>query len=137
MQTIEISIDKSRLNIPMIHQFLTERSYWAKGRSLETVILSIENSVCFGVYLKTGEQVGFARVITDFAVFGWILDVFILEEYRGQGYGKQLVDSIVNYPAFAQLSKMRLATADAQGLYKHSGFTSLEKPENMMELKKA
>ncbi len=118
----------------MIHTFLCERSYWAKDRSYERVEQSIKNSVCFGVYLSNGNQVGFARVITDYTIFGWILDVFILEEYRGKGFGKTLINSVVNYPKFTNLNKMGLATADAHGLYKQSGFTGLSKPENIMEL---
>jgi len=134
MNKITISTDKTLLDIPMIHQFLSERSYWAMGRSLETVINSIANSMCFGVYLESGKQVGFARIVTDYAIFGWIMDVFILEEYRGLGYAKQLMNHIVTCPKLKSLGKMGLATADAHGLYKQSGFTSLLKPENVMEL---
>jgi GNAT superfamily N-acetyltransferase len=134
MNKITISTDKNLLDIPMIHQFLSNRSYWAKGRSLETVTNSIENSMCVGVYLETGKQIGFARIVTDYAIFGWIMDVFILEEYRGKAYGKQLMNYIVNCPELKNLGKMGLATADAHGLYKQSGFTGLAKPENAMEL---
>jgi len=111
----------------MIHQYLSERSYWAKGRSMETVTNSIKNSMCFGVYLESGKQVGFARIVTDFAIFGWIMDVFILEEFRGLGYSKTLMNCIVTYPELKSLGKMGLATADAHGLYKQSGFTGLAK----------
>lgn len=134
MQTITISTDKTLLDIPMIHSFLSERSYWAKGRSLDTVTNSIENAMCFGVFLESGKQIGFARIVTDYSIFGWIMDVFVLEEYRGNAYGKQLMNSIVNHPELKNLGKMGLATADAHGLYKQSGFTCLAKPENAMEL---
>jgi len=104
MNTIEyqqneliISTDKARLDIPLIHEFLSERSYWAKGRSLDVVRLSIENSLCFGVY-SGDQQVGFARVVTDYATFSWLCDFFILETQRGRGLGKWLVATIVEFP---------------------------------------
>lgn len=134
MENIIISSDRDRLDIQMIHQFLSERSYWAKGRSLETVRQSIENSLCFGVYDVSGKQLGFARVVTDYAVFGWLMDVFILEEYRGQGVGKLLMEAVTQHPALKNLRRIGLGTADAHGLYQQYGFTELSKPENMMEL---
>ena len=127
-----ISTDKSKLNISLIHEFLDKRSYWAKGRSLATVQKSIENSLCFGVY-KDNEQVGFARVATDYAVFAWIMDVFIIEEYRKQGLGKLLMESILEYPDLQSLKKWGLATQDAHELYKKFGFKSLLHPEYIME----
>ncbi|HKJ42204.1 MAG TPA: GNAT family N-acetyltransferase [Sunxiuqinia sp.] len=129
-----ISTNKSLLDIPMIHSYLSERSYWAKGRSLEIVQKSIENSLCFGLYDETGRQLGFARVVTDYAVFGWLMDVFMLEEHRGNGHGKKLMDAIVNHPDLKNLRRMGLGTDDAHELYKQYGFTNLSKPENMMEL---
>jgi len=129
-----ISTDKSRLDANMIHRFLSEDSYWAKGRSLEIVQKSIENSLCFGLYDETGRQLGFARVVTDYAVFGWLMDVFMLEEHRGNGHGKKLMDAIVNHPDLKNLRRMGLGTDDAHELYKQYGFTNLSKPENMMEL---
>lgn len=134
MKNITISDDKTLLDIPLIHEFLSERSYWAVGRSLETVQQSVEESLCFGVYDNDGNQLGFARVITDYAIFGWLLDVFILEEYRGQGLGKQLMQAIVNHSKLKDVRRMGLGTADAHGLYKQYGFTSLSKPDRMMEL---
>ena len=129
-----ISTDKSLLDIPMIHEYLSERSYWAKGRSLETVQKSIENSLCFGLYDEAGKQLGFARVVTDYAVFGWLMDVFVLEEYRGKGFGKMLMETIINHPDLNNLRRMGLGTDDAHELYKQYGFTALSKPDNMMEL---
>lgn len=134
MTNITITTDKSQLDVSMIHQFLSERSYWAKGRSLETVQKSIENSLCFGIYDASGKQLGFARVITDYAIFGWLLDVFILEEYRGKGLGKQLMEVVINHPELKNLRRMGLGTDDAHGLYQRFGFTGLSKPQNMMEL---
>ena len=134
MENIIISTDRDRLDVQMIHQFLSERSYWGKGRSLETVRISIENSLCFGVYDASGKQLGFARVATDYAVFGWLMDVFILEEYRGQGFGKLLIKAVTEHPALRNLRRIGLGTADAHGLYEQYGFIGLSKPENMMEL---
>ena len=130
---IEISTNKQKLDIQLIHNYLSNESYWAKGRSLETVQRSIENSLCFGVYTENS-QVGFARVITDYAVFAWLLDVFILPEYQGKGYGKKLVKAIITHPDLQGLRRWGLGTDDAHELYKQFGFTSLQKPENMMEI---
>ncbi len=133
MKTMTISTDKSALDVLMIHQFLTERSYWAKGRTLETVQRSIANSLCFGAYNEVGKQVAFARVVTDSAVFGWLLDVFVLEDSRGLGIGKQLMEAIVSHPDLKGLKRMGLGTDDAHELYRAYGFTGLSKPDNMME----
>ena len=130
---IEISTDKKRLDIKVIHNYLSNESYWAKGRTLETVQRSIENSLCFGVYIET-KQVGFARVITDYAVFAWLLDVFILPEFQGKGYGKKLMETIVTHNNLQGLRRWGLGTDDAHGLYKQFGFAPLHKPENMMEI---
>ncbi len=129
----EISTDKSRLNLPIIHQFLSERSYWAKGRSDEAVQKSIDHSLCFGVYHKESGQVGFARVVTDYTVFAYILDVFILEDHRGQGLGKALMETVINFPPLKGIRKWQLATNDAHGLYEKVGFRPLATPEKLME----
>lgn len=134
MENFIISTDRDRLNIPMIHQFLSERSYWAKGRSLETVRQSIANSLCFGVYDNAGKQVGFARVATDYAVFGWVMDVFILEDYRSKGLGKLLIKAITEHPALNNIRRLGLGTSDAHGLYEQYGFSRMSKPENLMEI---
>ena len=134
MENFIISNDCTRLDIPMIHQFLSERSYWAKGRSLETVSQSIANSLCFGVYDNAGKQVGFARVVTDYAIFGWLMDVFILEDYRGKGLGKLLIKAVTEHPALKNIRRLGLGTSDAHGLYEKYGFTRMSKPENLMEI---
>jgi GNAT superfamily N-acetyltransferase len=128
-----ISTDKSRLQIERIHDFLTNRSYWAKGRSLETVKLSIEHSLCFGVY--AGDvQVGFARVVTDYCTFAWLSDVFIEESHRGFGLGKWLLECILAHPGLQNLRRFLLATRDAHELYhKYGGFQPLQHPERCME----
>ena len=127
-----ISTDKTRLNIPLIHETLSQHSYWATGRSLEIVEHSIQNSLCFGVYLGN-KQVGFARVVTDYATFSWLCDVFILEPYRGLGLGKWLIDVVVEHPEFQSSNQFLLATRDAHELYRrYGGFEDLPMPEKWM-----
>lgn len=132
MENIYISNDKEKLDLKLIHNYLSNESYWAKGRSLEAVKKSIKNSLCFGVYIDEG-QVGFARVITDYTIFAWILDVFILPDYQWQGLGKKLIESIINHKELQGLKRWGLGTEDAHGLYEKFGFTALKKPGNMME----
>ena len=131
MNGIKISDDKSKLDIGVIHKFLTT-SYWAEGRSIEAVKKSIENSICFGVYLDN-KQIGFARVITDYVVFAYLMDVFILEEFRGKGYSKFLLKRIFEDDRFSGIKKWVLATKDAHSLYAQFGFEPLKRPERMME----
>ena len=127
-----ISTDKSKLNINIIHHYLSQESYWAQGRSIETVCKSIEHSLCFGVY-TADRQVGFARVVTDYATFAWLADVFILKPHRGLGLSKWLVESIVAHPDLQNLKNFLLATSDAHELYRrYGGFAALEKPEKWM-----
>lgn len=133
METYSISTDKSLLDIAVIHSYLSERSYWAQGRTIEKVKRSVEHSLCFGMYTREGKQIGFARVVTDFALFGYVMDVFILEEYRGKGLGKQLIEAIITHPDLQELRKLMLATRDAHTLYNQFGFKPLKEPENMME----
>lgn len=127
-----ISTDKSKLDTDLIHRFLSQESYWAKGRSSEVVKKSIENSLCFGVF-KGNDQVGFARVVTDYAVFAWILDVFVLDNYRKNGLGKLLMEAITDHPELQKLQRWGLATDDAHGLYERYGFTMVKRPETFME----
>lgn len=126
------STDRSKLDVDMIHGFLT-RSYWAGGIPRETVARAIENSFCFGVY-DGREQVGFARVISDFATFAYIADVFIVEPYRERGLGKELMATVMAHPELQGLRRWILATRDAHGLYAQFGFTPLENPGRMMEV---
>ena len=128
-----ISTDKTRLNIALIHEYLSQRSYWARGRSLEVVRKSIEQSLCFGLY-HGDEQVGFARVVTDGATFAWLCDVFVLETMRGRGLGKLLVQAVVEHPELQGLRRFMLATQDAHELYRrYGGFTALQWPDRWME----
>jgi len=115
-----ISTDRSKLDVEVIHKFLG-RSYWAEGIPRETVMRSIENSLCFGVY-DNARQIGFARVISDFATYAYVADVFILEPYRERGLGKELMASIMAHPDLQGLRRWSLGTRDAQGLYAQFGF---------------
>jgi GNAT superfamily N-acetyltransferase len=115
----------------MVHEFLTN-SYWAKGIPVETVRLSIENSICFAVY-HGRQQVGFARIISDLATFAYLADVFILSSYRGRGLSLWLMECIVGHPDLQGLRRWMLATKDAHGLYAKFGFTPVRSPETWME----
>lgn len=129
-----ISTDKARLDLGTIHGFLSEKSYWAAGRSLEAVARSVENSLCFGLYDTAGRQAGFARVVTDYATFGWVCDVFVLDEHKGKGLGKWLMQTVVAFPDLQGLKRLQLATRDAHELYrKYAGFTPLANPGMWME----
>jgi len=128
---ITISTDKSKLQMEVIHEFLT-KAYWAKGRTIEEVKKSIEHCLCFGVYLDE-KQIGFARIATDFTVFAYILDVFILPEYQGNGYSKQLMKAINEEPQLKSCKVWMLKTSDAHGLYKQFGYSELKHPEKVME----
>jgi GNAT superfamily N-acetyltransferase len=127
-----ISSDPARLDLDVIHSFLTN-CYWAKGIPREVVARSIKHSLCFGVYDNSGAQVGFARVISDFATYAYIADVFVLESHRGQGLSKELMKSIVQHPALQGLRRWTLSTVDAHGLYSQFGFTPPKWPERYME----
>ncbi|MDF5715474.1 MAG: GNAT family N-acetyltransferase [Rhizonema sp. NSF051] len=125
-----ISTEKSKLEISTIHNFL-KNSYWAENISVEILEKSIKNSLCFGLY-EEQKQIGFARVITDYATSALLKDVFILEPYRGQGLGKWFIEYIVGYPELQDVPKWLLATNDAHGLYRRFGFKNLPEPEKMM-----
>jgi GNAT superfamily N-acetyltransferase len=126
-----ISTDKSRFDLTLIHNFLTT-SYWAAGIPLEIVRRSIENSLSFGLY-REDQQIGYARVITDYATFAYLGDVFILEPFRGQGLSKWLMEVIVTHPDLQGFRRWILLTKDAHGLYKKVGFTGVATPERYME----
>jgi GNAT superfamily N-acetyltransferase len=130
--TYEISNDPARLDRDVVHRFLSEESYWAKGRSREVVDRSIDHSIPFGVYAEGGAQVGFARVVTDRCTFAWIADVFVLPEHRGQGLGKRLVAAILEHPELQVMGRWLLGTADAHGLYSRYGFEPLERTERFL-----
>jgi GNAT superfamily N-acetyltransferase len=127
-----ISTDKNKLDLKLIHRFLSNDSYWAKGRTLDVVVRSVENSLSFGLY-KNSQQIGFARVVTDYATFAWVADVFILNEHRGQGLAKWLMETITSHPELQGFRRWVLATKDAHELYRQFGFIGLKRPERWME----
>ena len=128
-----ISTDKDLLDLEMIYNYLSKESYLSKGIAVERVHTSIANSMCFGVYAD-GKQVGFARVVTDKAIFAYLCDVFVLDSHRGLGLSKWLLQTILAYPELQGLKRWVLATADAHGLYKQFGFGPLSKPDNWMDI---
>ena|ERR1700739_1370236 len=134
MSDYSISTDKTKLQLDVVYNYLSVESYWAKNIPLETVKKSIEGSLCFGVYFKD-KQVGFARVISDYATFAYLADVFILEPHRGKGLSKKLMVEIMKHPKLQGLRRFSLATRDAHSLYAQFGFKPLAKPESIMEIK--
>lgn len=127
-----ITTDKISLQIDVIQSFLAEESYWAKGRILEQTQRAIDNSLCFGLF-QAERQIGFARVISDFATFAYLGDVFVLKEFRGKGLSKWMMSVIVRHPELQGLRRWLLATRDAHGLYEKFEFAPLKFPERWME----
>jgi len=127
-----ISTDRARIQIDVVHGFLAS-SYWAKGIPRETVERSVEGSLCFGLYEESGRQIGFARVVSDFATFAWVGDVFVLEEARGRGLAVWLMEVVAAHPDLQGLRRWILSTRDAHGLYEKCGFRPLARPENFLE----
>jgi len=128
-----VSTAREQLDLDAVHGFLTN-SYWARGIPREVVERSIAHALCFGIYDVEGAQVGFARVISDFATIAYIGDVFVLETHRGRGLGKWLMECITMHPALQDLRRWILTTRDAHGLYSQFGFTPVKAPERFMEL---
>jgi len=127
-----VTTDKEKIEIDILHNFINQ-SYWANGRTKQTIITSIENSLCFSMF-KGEKQIGFARVITDYATFAYLCDVYIEEDYRGNGLGIWMLECILNYPNLLDLKKWLLATRDAHELYRKFGFYSMSNPEKYMEI---
>lgn len=134
MSNLTVSTDKLRLDINSIHAYLTQ-SYWAEGRTIETIQKSIDHSICFGAYLDN-EQVGFARVVSDQIIFAYMMDVFIFEKHQGNGYGKQLMQAVMSYEDTLDVENWFLRTMDAQDLYRQFDFEELENPERSMAKRK-
>ena len=130
----EVSTDRSRLDVALIHDFLRS-TYWAQGIPRAVVERSIQHSLCFGAFLG-GRQVGFGRVISDFASFAYVADVFVVPEHRGRGISKLLMRAIIEHPDLQGLRRILLATRDAHGLYAQFGFEPLTHPEHFMTLHK-
>jgi GNAT superfamily N-acetyltransferase len=126
-----ISTDPNRLNRALVHRWLSEVSYWARGRPRDVQDRAIDGSLCFGLYAPDGAQAGFARAVTDYATYGWLADVFVLEEHRGRGLGLWLVRTAVEHPELRGL-RWHLMTDDAHSLYAVLGFTAAPHPERLM-----
>lgn len=129
---VRISTERGEIDLDWLHPALSERAYWALGRSREQVEAAVAASLCFSAF-RGGEQVGFARVVTDRATFGWICDVFVDEGHRGSGVGSALMRAIVDHPAVVGLRRLALATRDAHELYRRFGFETVAEPERWME----
>ena len=133
MTKLRISTNRDELDKELIHKYLSYDSYWAKGVSFKAVEKAISNSLCFGGYVGNA-QVAFARVVSDFSMFAYFRDMFVLESYRGNGYGKALVQAVVAHPDLQGLRCFMLGTDDAHGLYSQFGFTQYPEPERLMLL---
>ena len=126
-----MTTDKARLDLAVVHSFL-KTSYWAAGISADVVERSVENSLTFGLFAD-GKQVGFARVVTDYATFAYLADVFVLEPHRGQGLGRWMMEVMFSHPELQGLRRWMLATRDAHELYRKYGFIELKNPQTFME----
>jgi GNAT superfamily N-acetyltransferase len=132
-----ISTDPARLDLGAIHEFLSARSYWARGVSMDRVRRSVEHSLPFGLYDSSGAQAGFARVITDYTIFAWLCDVFVLETHRGRGLGVWLVETALAHPQLSDLRQWLLGTEDAHGLYERFGFQQPDDPRRYLRLRRS
>ena len=130
-----ISTDPGELDLTVIHKYLSEESYWAEGIPLETVEKALSNSLCFGLY-KNNKQIGFARLVTDKATFAYLADVFVLEEHRGKGLSKWLIEVIQSHPELQGLRRWMLMTRDAQGLYEQFGWTVLDEDARLRSMQR-
>lgn len=128
-----LSDDPGRLDLDVIHRYLSVESYWAKNIPRETVETSLRNSLCLGCYDASGVQVGLVRAITDYATYAWLCDVFVVDAHRGRGLGKRLVETLLAHPRLQGLRRIALGTQDAQGLYAQFGFKPLADPSRHME----
>jgi GNAT superfamily N-acetyltransferase len=131
---LTITTDPSRLDLDMVHGFLSRSSYWAAGISRELVIRALRHSMCFGAF-EGAQQIGFARVISDCATFAYVCDVFVLESHRGRGVGKQLMAAIRSHPELQGLRLWVLFTRDAHELYRQFGFADARHPDRLMEIR--
>lgn len=132
MTNFRINTNPLELDVALIHRFLSEQSTWAQGIPLATVERAISHSLCFGGYVGEA-QVAFARVISDYATFANLVDVFVLPEHRGKGYGKAVVQAVLSHPQLQGLRRFTLATGDAHALYAQFGFTPPSRPQSLME----
>ena len=131
-----ITTDRSKLDVQAVHKYLSDESYWAKGIPFDKVKCTFDHSFVIGV-LHGDEQVGYARFVTDYAVFAYLADVYVLPAHRGKGLSKKMMDVLMGLPWVQGLRRLTLATVDAQGLYAQYGFAAPEKPERLMEIMRA
>ncbi|WP_042430193.1 GNAT family N-acetyltransferase [Streptacidiphilus anmyonensis] len=137
---LRLDTDPSRIDVNRVHRWLSTDAFWALGRSLETVVQSIEHSLVFGVYTPgvgkdpddQGEQLAFARVVTDYATFGWLCDVYVAREARGRGIGTWLAEAVVAELAPYRLKRLMLSTVDAHEVYARAGFQPFPDPDRLM-----
>ncbi len=134
--SIVISTDKNKLDIHKIQQYIGVESYWGKGRTVEEVKTTIDNSFCFGLYDEYGNQMGFSRVVTDKILFAYLMDVIIFTEYQGKGYGKKLVDYMMNHELIKKVKTVALKTKDAHSLYERHGFKKVGDSDFWMSIDK-
>lgn len=136
MDSYQLKTGYKNMDVAAIHQFLSRESYWAKDIPLEIVKTSVENSFCIGMF-EGDKQIGFARLITDYATFGYLADVYILDEYRGKGLSKRMVGHLMELDFVKSLRKTMLVTLDAHTLYSRFGYHTAENPERIMEIKRS
>ena len=129
-----ITTDKDKINLTVLHKYLSEEAYWSRGIPFEIVRKSVENSVCFSILSPENKFIGFARVITDKATFGYLGDVFVIDNYKGQGLGKWLIQTIMKFPDFSMLRNWFLYTQDAHSLYEQFGWERLKRVERAMSI---
>ena len=132
MKEFRISTDIREMDVDLVHDYLSKQSYWAKGRGKEEVIKSMENSICFAVF-NGNAQIGFARLVTDYVVFAWLMDVFVIDEFKNKGVGRFLMDYIMNLPEIKEVNGFGLRTKDAHGFYMKYGFHQISEPETWMQ----
>lgn len=136
IQGYKISAQTQDMDLNVIHGYISG-SYWAKNIPLKVMKKAIDNSLCFGIFTEAGEQVGFARMVTDKATFAYLADVFVLQPHQGKALSKWLMQVILAHPELSGLRRMALATSDAHGLYQQFGFKALASPQSFMELHQA
>ncbi len=130
----EITTGIENLDMKLVHQCLSQESYWAKNRSFRDVQKSFEASLCFSLRDRSKQELlGFCRVVTDYVAFAYVMDVFVIKEFRGQGLGQALIEYVLKHPDIAHVIRCLLATEDAHELYRKLGFKNLEYPENHLE----
>jgi GNAT superfamily N-acetyltransferase len=130
----EIDTAPGRLDVKLVHSWLATDAYWALGRREDVMVRAVRNSLCFGLYAPDGQQIGFARSVTDLATFAWLCDVYVVPEARGKGLGTWLADSATQHLVGHGLRRVLLATRDAHGVYQKAGYAPLSKPERWMEI---